>query len=89
VDELAREVAAQQAIDLVVETAKPVSMEQAEKRKKKLEAKAEAAEKLWTPESGLPKPGTKAKAKPKSKAKAKAKAKAKPKADEKKLWTPD
>jgi trigger factor len=87
VDELGREVAAQQAIDLVVETAKPVSMEQAEKRKKKLEAKAEVAEKIWTPESGLPKPGTKAKAKPKSKAKAKAKAKPKP--AEKKLWTPD
>jgi len=87
VDELAREVAAQKAIDLVVESAKPISMEEAEKRKAKATAKAEAADKLWTPESGLPKPGTKAKAKPKSKAKPKAKAKAKP--AEKKLWTPD
>jgi len=86
-DELAREVAAQQAIDLVVESAKPISMEEAEKRKARKEAKAEAADKLWTPDSGLPKPGTKAKAKPKSKAKSKAKAK--PKAEEKKLWTPD
>lgn len=79
VDELAREVAAQRAIDMVVETAKPVSIEQAEKAK----AKAEASEKLWTPEKGVEKP------KSKSKSKAKSKAKPKAKADDKKLWTPD
>lgn len=88
VDELAREVAAQTAIDLVVSEAKPISMEEADKRKAKREAKADAADKgLWTPEQGVEKPKSKAKAKPKSKAKAKAKPKAK--ADEKKLWTPD
>jgi len=80
VDELAREVAAQRAIDLVVESAKPVSIEQAEKAK----AKAEASEKLWTPEQGVQEP----KAKPK-KPKPKSKAKPQAKADEKKLWTPD
>ncbi|MDQ3675979.1 MAG: trigger factor [Actinomycetota bacterium] len=79
VDELAREVAAQSAIDLVVREAKPISMEEAEKR----QAKAEAAEKLWTPEQGV----EKATSKPKSKAESKGKGKAK--AAEKKLWTPD
>ena len=82
VDELAREVAAQRAIDLVLESAKPVSIEEADKAK----AKAEASEKLWTPDQGVQKP----KATPKkAKAKAKPKAKPKAKADEKKLWTPD
>jgi len=80
VDELAREVAAQRAIDLVLESAKPVSIEEADKAK----AKAEASEKLWTPEQGIQEP----KAKPK-KPKAKSKPKPKAKADEKKLWTPD
>jgi len=79
VDELAREVSAQAAIDLVVSSAKPVSIEQAEKAK----AKAQAGESLWTPEKGAPKAKPKAKAKPKSKAKPKAKP------AEKKLWTPD
>jgi trigger factor len=83
VDELAREVSAQRAIDLVMQSAKPIGIEQAEQRK----AKAEASEKLWTPEKGVEKPGSKPKAKPKSKAKPKTKAKAK--GDDKKLWTPD
>jgi len=83
VDELAREVAAQSAIDLVVETAKPISMQEAERRKAKADAKAEADEKLWTPDKGVEQP------KPKPKSAAKGKPKAKPKADAKKLWTPD
>jgi trigger factor len=87
VDELAREVAAQTAIDLVVAEAKPISMEEADKRKAKRAAKADAAEKLWTPEQGVETPASKAKTKPKAKAKSKAKPKAK--AEDKKLWTPD
>jgi len=79
VDELSREVAAKTAIDLVVQSAKPIGVDEAEKAK----AKAEAAEKLWTPEKGVEKP------KPKSKSRAKAKPKAKAKDADKKLWTPD
>jgi hypothetical protein len=45
VDALAKEVAAEQAIDLVIQTAKPVSPEQAAKKKKPAAAKKPAAKK--------------------------------------------
>ena len=79
VDELAREVAAQRAIDLVVESAKPIGVEEAEQRR----AQAEASEKLWTPDKGVEKPGSE----PKSRTKRKPKAMSKD--ADKKLWTPD
>jgi len=75
VDELVREVAAQSAIDLVVQSATPIPVEQAAQA----EAKAAASDKLWTPEKGAQKSKSKAKPKPEAKAED----------DDKKLWTPD
>jgi trigger factor len=75
VDALAKEVAAEQAIDLVISTAKPVSPEQADKKRTAADKK-QAAKK---------KPA--AAAEPKKKAAAKKKPAAKKGTDE--LWTPE
>jgi trigger factor len=75
VDALAKEVAAEQAIDLVIDTAKPVSPEQADKKRAAAEKKQAAKKK------------TAAAAEPKKKAPAKRKPAVKKGKDE--LWTPE
>ncbi|MBS1879129.1 MAG: trigger factor [Actinobacteria bacterium] len=44
------DIRARKAIDLIAEAAKPIPLEEAEEREEEAEAKAEAAEKIWTPE---------------------------------------
>lgn len=88
VDDLAKEIAAEQAIDLVVREAKPISIEQAEERAKKA-AKAAPKKKPAAKKPAAKKPAA-GKAKPK---KAKDELwtpdKDSPAGDDKKLWTPD
>jgi hypothetical protein len=76
VDALAKEVAAEQAIEIVISEAKPVSVEQAEKKRAAAEKKRAAAE--------ASKPAAAAKKKAPAKKKPAAK---KAKADDE-LWTP-
>jgi trigger factor len=77
VDALSKEVAAEQAIEIVITEAKPVSLEQAEKKRAAAEKKRAAAA------------GKKAAAEPKKKAPAKRKPAAKKAKPTDELWTPE
>jgi trigger factor len=51
------DIKARKAIQLVADAAKPIPKEEADSRKEEAEAKAEAAEKIWTPEKEREKKG--------------------------------
>lgn len=88
VDALAKEIAAEQAIDLVVKEAKPISIEEAEERAKKAEAKAAKAAKAAPKRKPAAKKAATKKAKPKDELWTPDKD-APADAADKKLWTPD
>jgi trigger factor len=85
VDALAKEVAAERAIDLVIDTAKPVSPEQADKKKK---TKAAAAEKKPAAKKKAPAKKAPAAKKKKDKGELWTPEDDKPAGDADKIWTP-